>query len=92
MSQKHPYWKLMRLTGWMLRFKNNCEKDQKTKGPLVTDELQRAEKQWIKLIQHSSQEHPKDVETITRGASSLEFWVEPSPSRVHSIFSQHSRV
>ena len=63
MCQRYPYWKIMRLTGWILRFKSNCQ-GRKARGPLVTDELNGAEKKWIKLIQHTSWERPKDVETI----------------------------
>ena len=63
MSSKYSYWRLVRLTGWILRFKSNCQ-GRKARGPLVTDELNGAEKQWIKLIQHTSRERPKDVETI----------------------------
>ena len=63
MTAKHPFWKLMRITAYILRFKDNVGGGPKTRGPLVTEELNRAEQQWIKLIQRISPERPKDVET-----------------------------
>ena len=63
MTAKYPFWKLMRITAYILRFKDNVGGGPKTRGPLVTEELNRAEQQWIKLIQRISPERPKDVET-----------------------------
>ena len=65
MNQRHPYWKLMRITGWIRRFKNNC-RGHGTTGPLTTEELNEAEQQWIHLIQTASRESPKDIETIIK--------------------------
>jgi len=41
------YWKLLRVTVFVKRFMNNCRKLKKQKGPLMTEELQAAEKFWI---------------------------------------------
>ena len=71
MAAKYSYWKLLRITAWIRRFKNNVGGGQKTRGPLVTDELNGAEQQWIKMVQHISPEPPKDVETIDDGGITL---------------------
>ena len=47
LSKHASYWKLLRVTAFVKRFINNCKKSKKLKGPLMTDELQAAEKFWI---------------------------------------------
>ena len=69
----------MRLSGWILRFKNNY-KGQGTTGPLTTDELTRAEQQWIHLVQAASRESPKDIETMNQ-----KFWILQLRSRVKTL-------
>ena len=46
LCQKQSFWKLVRITAWILRFKRNCL-SQKTKGALITDELNNAERVCI---------------------------------------------
>ena len=60
MAAKHSYWRLVRITAWILRWRIK----KKRTGLLTTEELSRAELTWIKLVQQSSRESPKDVETI----------------------------
>jgi len=47
LSKYASYWKLLRVTAFVKRFINNCKKSKKLKGPLMTEELQAAEKFWI---------------------------------------------
>ena len=50
MLQRFNYWKLLRITAWILRFKTNCL-GQRYKGPLKTEEITNSETLWIMLIQ-----------------------------------------
>ena len=50
MLQRFNYWKLLRITAWILRFKTNCL-GQRSKGPLTTEEITNSETLWIILIQ-----------------------------------------
>ena len=49
--ERKPYWTTFRVTAWALRFKENCklkcEKKQKVKGPLTTEEIRKARDLWI---------------------------------------------
>ncbi|XP_078361896.1 uncharacterized protein LOC144646227 [Oculina patagonica] len=54
------YWKLLRVTAFVMRFINNCRKHKKQKGPLMTEELQAAENFWIIQAQ-AAQELKSDV-------------------------------
>ena len=47
LSKYASYWKLLRVTAFVKRFINNCKKCKTLKGPLMTEELQAAEKFWI---------------------------------------------
>ncbi|KAL9977857.1 hypothetical protein ACROYT_G015311, partial [Oculina patagonica] len=47
LSKYTSYWKLLRVTAFVMRFINNCRKHKKQKGPLMTEELQAAENFWI---------------------------------------------
>ena len=38
MTQRCNYWKLLRVTAWINRFRNNCS-DKKQEGSLTTDEI-----------------------------------------------------
>jgi len=50
MLQRFNYWKMLRITAWILRFRENCL-DQRHKGPLTTEEINDAETLWIILMQ-----------------------------------------
>ena len=57
--QKFSFLKIMRITAWLLRFRNNCIKQGiKRSGPLTTEELQELTTAWIKRIQN---EYLKDM-------------------------------
>ena len=47
LSKYASYWKLLRVTAYLKRFIHNCRNRKKYKGPLMTEELQAAEKFWI---------------------------------------------
>ncbi len=53
--EKFSYWKTLRVTGWILRFKHNAlaktRKMKKESGPLTTKEILSAENHWIRRVQ-----------------------------------------
>ena len=53
--EKCSYWKTLRVTAWILRFKHNAlAKNRKTKkksGPLTTEEILSAEDCWVRRVQ-----------------------------------------
>jgi hypothetical protein len=53
--EKCSYWKTLRVTAWVLRFKHNAlAKNRRTKkksGPLTTEEIASAEDCWVRRIQ-----------------------------------------
>ena len=48
------YWKLLRVTAFILRFRTKCEGIKSESKHLTTEEIQKAEKTWIKLAQESN--------------------------------------
>ena len=53
MTSRFPYRKLLRITGWILRFRRN-RMFSKSTGPLQTHEIEYAEKLWIRIIQETT--------------------------------------
>ena len=53
MTSRFTYRKLLRITGWILRFKQNRMVSSLT-GPLQTHEIECADKLWIKTIQETT--------------------------------------
>ena len=53
MTSRFTYRKLLRITGWILRLKQNRMVSRFT-GPLQTHEIKCAEKLWIKIIQETT--------------------------------------
>ena len=49
--EKHELYKFLRITAWIRRFLNNCQKSKRS-GPLKTDETKHQKKFWIKREQH----------------------------------------
>ena len=47
LSKYASYWKLLRVTAFVKRFINYCKRSKELKAPLMTEELQAAEKFWI---------------------------------------------
>ena len=49
--ERQSYWRTLRTTSWCLRFMRNCiakkRKERLTKGPLTTEEINRARDHWI---------------------------------------------
>ncbi|GBL55755.1 hypothetical protein AVEN_107240-1 [Araneus ventricosus] len=56
------YQQIVRLVGWMLRFKNNClcAKEERTRGELTSSEFHKAELKLVLMIQHESFEGEED--------------------------------
>ena len=58
---RRPYWKILRITAWVLRFKaNTLLKSQRAKnvsGPLHTAELKAARDYWVRKVQRSVSEN-----------------------------------
>ena len=55
--EKHELYKFLRITAWIKRFLNNCQKIKRN-GPLKTDETEQQKKFWIKR----EQQRVKDTE------------------------------
>ena len=53
MTSRFEYRRLLRIAGWILRFKQNRMVSKLT-GPLQTHEIECAEKLWIKIIQETT--------------------------------------
>ena len=53
---KFSFWKAMRITSWVLRFVYNSrtKKSKRTKGPLISEEIDSAKLIWIKQIKNSN--------------------------------------
>ena len=47
----HPYTRLLRITAFIRRFVGNCSQKTCTQGPLTSEEIQQAERVWIRLAQ-----------------------------------------
>ena len=58
---RRPYWKVLRITAWVLRFKANAllksQKAEKVSGPLHTAELKTARDYWVRKVQRSVSEN-----------------------------------
>ena len=52
---RNTYWRTLRITAWVLRFKTNSlaklKKIKKKSGPLCTEELVKAKQHWVKRVQ-----------------------------------------
>lgn len=55
MLRKHNYWKILRITAFMMRFVHNCQQNVKRKGPLTTEEIAAAENRWLKIAQEDGE-------------------------------------
>ena len=49
----HRYWKLLRLTAFIKTFADNCRNRGRRGDPLTTEEIEAAEKVWLKFSQES---------------------------------------
>ena len=49
--QRYFLKKAIRVTAWIIRFKENCKSTEKRGGPLITEEISAANKVWIKRTQ-----------------------------------------
>lgn len=60
---RNTYWRTLRITAWVLRFKTNSlaklKKIKKKSGPLCTEELVKAKQHWVKRVQRGI---PDDME------------------------------
>ena len=60
---RNTYWRTLRITAWVLRFKTNSlaklKKIKKKLGPLYTEELVTAKQHWVKRVQRGI---PDDME------------------------------
>ena len=58
---RRPYWKVLRITAWVLRFKANTllksQKAKKVSGPLHTAELKAARDYWVRKVQRRVSEN-----------------------------------
>ncbi|XP_028415516.1 uncharacterized protein LOC114538581 [Dendronephthya gigantea] len=58
--ERSRYWKVLRVTAWCLRFKNNClargQKLKRKNGPLQTEEIVNARNLWVKRVQSETPE------------------------------------
>lgn len=54
------YEKVVRLVGWIYRFKHNCSSKDKISGPLTSKELEKAEMSVIKMVQQECFSNAKD--------------------------------
>ena len=52
---KHQYWKLLRITSYVMRFINNCRKKKLLSGCLKTEEILSAETLVVKHVQRSTE-------------------------------------
>ena len=64
LCEKYPYWKLVRVTSWVMRFKNNCLL-HKQAGPLSAEELMNAEQVCVRQAQQVKVDVPPDIKTLT---------------------------
>ena len=48
--EKHKLYKFLRITAWIKRFLNNCQKTKRSR-PLKTDRIEHQKKFWIKKEQ-----------------------------------------
>lgn len=58
------YWKLLRITGWILRFQTNIMKRDRMSGELTAYELTESRIYWIRTVQHQS--FPADFEALSK--------------------------
>ena len=60
---RNTYWRVLRITAWVLRFKTNSlanlKKIKKKSGPLCTEELAKAKQHWVERVQRRI---PDDIE------------------------------
>ena len=49
--QQFSFKKAIRITAWIIRFKEHCQSMEKRRGPLITEEICAANKVWIKRTQ-----------------------------------------
>ena len=53
--KRYKYWKLLRVTAYILRFRKNCCQKEKISGPLRTQEIKAAEVRWLKIAQEEQE-------------------------------------
>ena len=53
--KKYKYWKLLRITAYILRFRRNCCQKEKIRGPLQIEEIKAAEVHWLKIAQQEKE-------------------------------------
>ena len=49
--EKFSYWRLLRVTALVKRFINNCRQNEQLRGPITTEEIESAEKLWLRAAQ-----------------------------------------
>ena len=54
LQEKFCLWKVLRVLAWIQRFITNCRSSSKTRGPLVTKEIQLSELFLVKITQKAS--------------------------------------
>lgn len=59
--EKFALWKVLRVCAWILRFVNNTRKhkEQRTNGPLTTDEIEKQTLFWVARAQNSAKGREK---------------------------------
>ena len=53
--KKYKYWKLLRITAYIMRFRKNCCQEEKIRGPLQTEEIKAAEARWLRIAQEEKE-------------------------------------
>ena len=52
---RSSYWRMIRVTAWILRFVNNClargRHNRRRSGPLVSEEVEAATNRWVRRVQ-----------------------------------------
>ena len=49
--QKWEFWKVIRVSAWIARFRQNCRTKERIVGPLTNEELNAQIEFWIKRVQ-----------------------------------------
>ena len=56
MLQKYAYWKLLRVTAYIRRFIDYCQKKKENIGPLTAEEINLAERTWVRIAQEGCEQ------------------------------------
>ena len=66
LMHRFSYKMVIRITGWILRFKRNCTNREKNYGPLVTEEINAANEIWVKRVQEEVSDDPKFKQHVSQ--------------------------